>query len=40
MSSNNLSDIRRDFERLSSQIGNGDQVMVPLNEHCPHAPDE
>jgi hypothetical protein len=28
-------DIRRDFERLSSQIGNGERVMGPLNEHCP-----
>lgn len=33
-------DIRRDFERLSGQIGNVEQVMVPLNDHCPVAPDE
>ena len=33
-------DIRRDFERLSSQIGNVDRVMVPLDEHCPRAPDD
>jgi hypothetical protein len=33
-------DIRRDFERLSSQIGNGERVMVPINEHCPPAADE
>jgi hypothetical protein len=28
-------DIRRDFERLSSQIGNAERVMGALNEHCP-----
>jgi len=28
-------DIRGDFERLSSQIGNGERVMTALNEHCP-----
>jgi hypothetical protein len=33
-------DIRRDFERLSSQIGNAERVMTPLNEHCPSAPDD
>jgi hypothetical protein len=33
-------DIRRDFERLSSQIGNTERVMAPINEHCPVAPDD
>ena len=33
-------DIRRDFERLSSQIGSTERVMGPINEHCPAAPDE
>jgi hypothetical protein len=33
-------DIRRDFDRLSAQIGNVDRVMVPLDEHCPAAPEE
>ena len=33
-------DIRRDFERLSSQIGNAERVMAPINEHCPPAADE
>jgi hypothetical protein len=33
-------DIRRDFERLSSQIGNVEAVMVPLDERCPVAPEE
>jgi hypothetical protein len=32
-------DIRRDFERLSSQIGNAERVMVLINEHCPPAAD-
>jgi hypothetical protein len=28
-------DIRGDFERLSTQIGNTERVMGQLNEHCP-----
>ena len=29
-------DVRRDFERLSSQMGNGERVMGALS-HCPTA---
>ena len=32
-------DVRRDFERLSAQIGNTEQVMPPL-DRCPVQPDE
>ena len=28
-------DIRRDFERISSQLGNTERVMTAINEHCP-----